>query len=240
MALPGNRTKKDIRLFVIIAALLTIIGLVFIYSSSSVFALEKFGSDYFFLRKQAFFLLPSIAGFFFFALYPLEKLRKMVPYLFLAALLLTALTFVPMLGVRAHGSNRWLSLGFMSFQPSELLKFFIIMFMGYFLDLKKYQLSSFWKMYVPFLAVLGVTFGLLLKQPDFGSVVTIFSTALILFFVAECNLFYLAATAVAALPLIVYLVATKSYRLNRILIFLNPWADPQGQGFQIIQSLMLS
>ena len=92
--------------------------------------------------------------------------------------------------------------------------------------------------YIPFLGILGVSFVVLLKQPDFGSVVTIFSTALMLFFVAECKMLYLMVTALSACPLIIYLVLAKSYRLNRILIFLNPWADPQGRGFQIIQSLI--
>jgi cell division protein FtsW len=149
-----------------------------------------------------------------------------------------ALTLVPGLGVKMHGANRWLNLGVISIQPSELLKIFLIMYMGYFLEKKQHRIKSFLYTYLPFLLVLGVSFALLLRQPDFGSVITLFSTALVLFFVAECNMRYLLTTALLACPAIVFLILSKSYRLSRILIFLNPWADPQGKGFQIIQSLI--
>ena len=92
--------------------------------------------------------------------------------------------------------------------------------------------------YLPFLMILGITFLILLKQPDFGAVITIFVTALILFFVAEFRGMHLVMTLVVAVPAIIFLVLTKAYRLKRILIFLNPWSDPQGRGFQIIQSLI--
>lgn len=238
MALPIDRLRSDLRTFLSVVVALTLVGLIFIYSSSSIFALEKFGSAHYFLKKQLFFLIPSIMGFFLFASVPLERLKKLTPILFLGALALTCLTFVPHLGLKFHGSNRWLSVAGFGFQPSELLKLFLFMYIGYFLEKKQNRIKSFVYTYLPFLFILGITFIVLLKQPDFGSVVTIFSTAFILFFVAECKMSYLVVTALCACPAIVYLVLTKSYRLNRILIFLNPWSDPQGRGFQIIQSLI--
>ncbi len=238
MALPIDRLRSDLKNFVSVAGVLTIIGLVFIYSSSSIFALEKFGSAHYFFKKQFIFLIPSCIGFLIFALVPLERLKRATPLLFLAALMLTCLTFVPALGLKCHGSNRWLSVGGFGFQPSELLKLFLFMYLGYFLEKRQGRLKSFVHTYLPFLLVLGISFVILLKQPDFGSVVTIFSTSLVLFFVAECKMSYLLVTALCACPAVVYLVLAKSYRLNRILIFLNPWADPQGRGFQIIQSLI--
>lgn len=238
MSLPLNRLRSDVRFFLGIVITLTLVGLVFIYSASSIFALEKYGSAHFFLKKQAFFLLPSLAGFFFFALVPLSLWRKFAPLLFLFSLGLTALTFVPGLALRCHGSNRWLVVAGFGFQPSELLKLFFFMYLGFFLEKKQNKIKSLFYTYIPFLIILGVTFVILLRQPDFGSVITIFSTALMLFFIAECKMFYLVVTGLCACPLIVYLVLTKSYRLNRVLIFLNPWADPQGRGFQIIQSLI--
>jgi len=238
MALPLNRLRSDLRLFLLVVVALNIIGLIFIYSASSIFAVEKFGSAHFFLKKQLFFLIPSLIGFFVFAAFPLDRLKRATPWLFLFALGLTCLTFVPSLGLRMHGSNRWLSVGGIGFQPSELLKLFLFLYMGYFLEKKKHYLKSFVYTYLPFLGILGISFIVLLKQPDFGSVVSIFATSLILFFVAECRMSYLFITALCACPLVVYLVLAKSYRLNRILIFLNPWSDPQGRGFQIIQSLI--
>lgn len=238
MALPLNRLHSDVRFFLALSVTLTLLGLIFIYSSSSIFALEKYGSAHFFLKKQLLMVIPSIVGFLAFALTPLPLLRRSAPWLFLGSLALTMLTFVPALGLKVHGSNRWLCLAGFSFQPSELLKLFLFMYMGYFLEKKQNRIKSLVYTYIPFLIVLSITFGVLLKQPDFGSVITIFATSLMLFFVAECRMLYLVITALCALPAIVYLIFAKSYRLNRILIFLNPWADPQGRGFQIIQSLI--
>lgn len=238
MALPESRLQNDVKMLVGIAAVLTIVGIIFVYSSSSVLALEKYGNDCFFLKKQVAYLGIAILGFFAFALIPLNLLKKYAPVLFGASLIATALTMAPFFGIRVNGANRWLNLIFFSLQPSEFLKASLIMYMGYFLDKKRHRLKSFLYTYLPFLLVLGITFGLLLKQPDFGSVVTLFSTALVLFFVAECNMQYLLITMLCACPAIIYLVLSKSYRLSRILIFLNPWADPHGKGFQIIQSLI--
>lgn len=238
MAIPTDRLRRQTLSFVSIAGLLTIIGLVFIYSSSSILALEKLGSAHYFLRKQLFFVLPSIIGFFAFALTPIPIIKKYAQWAFFASLGLTALTFVPYLGLKVHGSNRWLSVCGIGFQPSEFLKLTFLFYVAYLLDKKQHRIKSFLYTYVPMLIVMGITFGILLKQPDFGSVITLFSTSIILLFVAECRMSYLVITALCACPAIIYLVMTKSYRLNRILIFLNPWADPQGKGFQIIQSLI--
>jgi len=145
---------------------------------------------------------------------------------------------LPKFGTRIHGSNRWLNLFGLSIQPSEALKLFLFIYFGYFLEKKQKHIKSFFQSYLPFLTILGLTFAVLLKQPDFGSVMTILITSLTLFFIAEFNMMYLLGTVALALPAAIFLVFTKSYRLNRILIFLNPWSDPQGKGFQIIQSLI--
>jgi cell division protein FtsW len=238
MALPLNRLRSDVRLFVATVVTLTIVGVIFIYSSSSIFALEKYGSAHYFLKKQLIYLIPSIGAFFLFALVPLAWWRKHAPWLFLGSLALTALTLLPMMGVKFHGSNRWLSFFGFSFQPSEVLKLFLFMYMGFFLERKHDKIKSFLHTYLPLLVIFGAAFAILLKQPDFGSVMTIMVTALMLFFVAEFRMIYLVVTALAACPFVIYLIMSKSYRLKRILIFLNPWADPQGSGFQIIQSLI--
>ena len=238
MALPIDKLRTSVKTFVFIVLLLTLCGIIFVYSSSCIYALEKFGSDIYFLKRQLFYLIPSLAGFLLFAALPRERWQQYAPWLFLTSLALTAATQIPGLGSTVHGASRWLKMGPFGFQPSEVLKLFLIMYMGYFLDKKQNRIKSFLYTYLPFLVVLGVTSLVLLKQPDFGSVVTLFSTALVLFFVAECNLTYLVITALLACPAIIYLVLSQSYRLSRILIFLNPWSDPQGKGFQIIQSLI--
>ena len=234
----SNTLKRDARAVLGIAFFLTLIGLVFIYSSSSVFALEKFGSSYFFLKKQALYLIPAFMCFLSFVLIPISVWKKFAPLCFLIALGLTALTFIPAFGLKIHGSYRWIKIAGFGLQPSELLKLFLIIYMGAFLDSKKERITSFVHGYLPFLIILGATFLVLLKQPDFGSVVTVMITSFVLLFVAELKTIHLLLTIAAAIPLGVLLVLRKAYRLNRILIFLNPWADAQGRGFQIIQSLI--
>ena len=236
MAIVEKKLKYDLQFFFLIVLCLTTLGLIFIYSSSSVYALEKFGSSDFFLKKQFLFLAPALVGFLFFAIIPIHILKRYAPFLFIGSLCLTALTLFPFIGTKLHGSSRWIYGA--SFQPSELLKFFLIIYIGFFLEKKQKRIRSFWHGYLPFLLILAATFFVLLKQPDFGSVVTIFVTAFVLLFVAEFKLWYLVITVLAALPAAVFLIFSKSYRLNRILIFLNPWQDPRGRGFQIIQSLI--
>jgi cell division protein FtsW len=233
-----NSLRRDTRILVGISFILTMLGLLFIYSSSSVYAFEKFGSAHYFLKKQAFYLMPALCGFFAFALIPVRFFKRYAPYLFLFSLFLTALTSLPLLGLKVHGSNRWLQFYGMSMQPSEFLKLFLVIYIGFFIERKREYVKSFAHSYVPFLIVLSVTFLILLHQPDFGSIVTILLTALILLFVADFKMIHLLVTLMSAIPIGIALILSRTYRLNRILIFLNPWADPKGRGFQIIQSLI--
>jgi cell division protein FtsW len=238
MGVARTTLKRDARWVLSISLLLTLFGLVFIYSSSSVYALEKLGSSDYFLKKQAFFLIPSFLGFLFFALVPISFWRKYAPIFFLLALAATVLTFIPPFGVKIHGSYRWLHFFGVSVQPSEILKLFLLIYMGFFLERKQRHITSFIHGYLPFLVVLSLSFFVLLKQPDFGSVVTLMVTALTLLFVAEFQWIHLLMTVLASVPACIYLIMKKAYRLNRILIFLNPWSDAKGRGFQIIQSLI--
>ncbi|KKP24710.1 MAG: Lipid II flippase FtsW [candidate division TM6 bacterium GW2011_GWF2_28_16] len=233
-----DEIKKDLKYFFLVVLALTLIGFIFIYSSSSVYALEKFGSSFYFIKKQILYLIPAILSFIVFAILPENFLKKIVFFLFFISLFLTALTLSPDMGLKMHGSSRWLNIAGFSFQPSEFLKLFLFLYIGFFLEKKRKKVKSFLHSYLPFLIILGITFIVLLKQPDFGSVATIFATALVIFFVANFSLIHLGVTFLISLPVIVYLIYSKAYRLNRILIFLNPWSDPQGSGFQIIQSLI--
>ena len=230
--------RRDSRIFLGIALFLSLLGLVFIYSSSSVYALERFGSAHYFLKKQAFYFIPALIGFLFFALIPIKFFKRYAPYLFIFSLILTALTFSRRFGFKVHGSYRWLKIWGVSVQPSEFLKLFLVIYIGFFIERKREYVKSFIHSYVPFLVILGATFFLLIRQPDFGSIVTILMTALILLFVADFKPMHLLVTMASAIPISIALIFSKTYRLNRILIFLNPWSDPKGRGFQIIQSLI--
>ncbi len=230
--------NRDVRILLSVSLLLTVIGLVFIYSSSSVYALEKCGAAHYYLKKQAFFLLPCLAGFFFFASVPLSWWRRAAPLLFFFSVFLISLTIMSSWVVRIHGSARWLSIAGFGFQPGEVLKLFLFMYLGYLFDKKHTYLHSLFYTYTSFLCVLCGVAILLLKQPDFGSVVSIFLTSFLVFFVIELKLIHLTWTLFGVIPIAAFLVYLKPYRLRRLAIFLDPWADPKGKGFQIIQSLL--
>lgn len=229
--------QSDLHIFLgIIAALITM-GLVFIYSASSVYALEKLGSAHYFVKKQLIGLLIGFCGMLFFRILPLSLIKKASPFLYIGSLLLTIGTLVSPLAVKIHGSSRWIALGSFSLQPSELLKIFFIMYLSYFLS-KKNRLSSFFHGYLPFIIVTGLACILLLKQPDFGMAITIALTAFFMFFIVHFSLQQFIGTCALTIPLFIGLIYWYPYRLRRIMTFLNPWSDPQGAGFQIIQSLI--
>ena len=218
--------------------MLTIIGLVFIYSSSPVYALEKCGSAHYYVKKQLLGIILGLIAMGVALLLPLPFIKKVAPLFFLAAVVLTALTFVPGIGATINGSRRWLMLGGFVFQPSELLKIATLIYLAAFIDKKEYHLASLTHGYMPFLCIIGLATAVILPQPDFGQAVTLALTGFIIFFVANGNLKHLLYTALPGVLGAMLLIFFKPYRFRRILIFLNPWSDPQGAGFQIIQSLI--
>ncbi|MDR3646607.1 MAG: putative lipid II flippase FtsW [Candidatus Babeliales bacterium] len=236
----SNRSELifNLRIFLAIVLALLITGFVFIYSASSVFALEKFGFASYFVKKQIFGALLGIVFVLITIKLPLNFIKKLSPLFFYGSLFLTALTLIPGLGQKIHGSSRWLSLAGFSFQPSELLKVSLILYVAYLLEKKIYQRASFAHSYLPLVFILVITCGILLKQPDFGLSVALAFTTFILLFIAQFKAIYLVSTILLSLPVLISLVLFKSYRLKRILTFLDPWQDSQGAGFQIIQSLI--
>lgn len=230
--------RTSTKLLIGVALLLTILGLLFIYSSSSVYALEKHSSSFYFLKKQTIFFSISCISFVVCALIPLNVWYEITPFLFGACFALTMLATFSPFSMHIHGSSRWLSFAGYGIQPSEFLKFSLLMYIGYFLKRNQRLSQSLIKSYLPLACLLGISSFLLLKQPDFGSIVTILSTSLIIFFVAEFNLRHLIIGSLAAIPLGVVLIYNKAYRLHRITVFLDPWSDRLGKGFQIVQSLI--
>jgi cell division protein FtsW len=225
--------------FVIIASTLTLIafGTVMIYSSSYIIATQKFGDGYYFLKKQVFFLILGLTTMICLAKLPYTHLRK-VAYAGLAvsAILLIAL-FIPGLGAKVGGARRWLRLGVLSFQVSEFVKVCLVIFLAHFLAKKADRVKE-WRIFLPPLLIVGALAGLVLKQPDFGTAVLMMGLMLFLLYLAGCRLLHLSILGAAFIPVAVFLVWQKSYRLARWKTFLDPWQDPQKSGFQIIQSFL--
>jgi cell division protein FtsW len=230
--------ENQIKVFIVITITLLIIGLIFIYSSSSVFALEQQGSAYYFLKKQIVGLALGTIGALFCYCIPVKVLKQCTPLFFWGSWLLTLGTLIPGISRTIHGSSRWLSLGGFSFQPSDLLKITLILFVARFIEKKAHLPFTFKTYLLPCLILIGTTSIVLLRQPDFGLTVTLATTSMLMLFIAGLPLLYVGIALGTALPTLALLIFAFPYRLKRILVFLDPWKDPKGAGFQIIQSLI--
>ena len=165
-----------------------------------------------------------------------SKIRKYSRAMIIVSILLLVAVFLPGIGKEAGGARRWISLGSFSFQPSEFVKFTLIIYLADFLSRRQNVIKTFYRGFLPALVVSGFIGGLILLQPDFGTASLLVLVCFILFFVAGVNLKYIFSVLLLSVPLVYLLVFRVPYRLRRILAYLDPWKDPKGAGWQIIQS----
>lgn len=218
--------------------LLVGMGIVMVYSASSALALKKFGSDYFFLKKQAMFSLIGIVVLVAFSYIPFRLYRVLVyPALAAAIVMLVAVAFTG-LGVTAGGSARWLQIGPVRFQPSELARLALVIYMAYSMSKKEDLLRDFYVGFLPHILVLGLFMALLLVQPDFGSIVIFAALTWIMLFVGGCRITHLLSVVVVLAPLGWLFMNQAEYRVRRLMSFLDPWQYPADEGYQIVHSLM--
>ncbi len=230
--------KKRIDIPLLIAVIcLTLFGLVMIYSASSVWSEYKFHDAFHYVKQQALFLLVG-----FFLLRIMMKMDYQLLYqkanviLFLCFLLLV-LVLIPGIGSVRNGSRSWFGIGSFGIQPSEFAKLGLIIFTSKYLSLSNQFLKSYRKGVFPILGIAIFFFGLIMLQPDLGTGVVLMMSIVALLFVAGVKMkFFYGAGLIGVLGVIV-LILIAPYRMDRITSFLNPWKDPLGTGFQMIQSL---
>ena len=222
-------------LLITVLALLSL-GLVMIFSASSTLALQDYNDSFHFLKRQLFAALLGLVVLLAAKSFPYQHYRPLVYPLLGLAVLLLILLHIPGVGRTVGGATRWLNLGSMSFQPSELAKLALVFYLAYSLEKKGEQVRSLTKGYLPHL-IIGVGLAaLILPQPDLGMAVIICAITGVMLFIGGANLFHLLLTLLAATPLLAYTIAFKKYRLERVLVFMDPWQDPLNRGFQIIHS----
>jgi cell division protein FtsW len=229
--------RPDI-LILVIALILVTIGTAMIYSSSSILAMERFKDAQFFLKKQIFFVVIGMGLMVLLTKLDYHYLKKLAyPGIILSTILLL-LIFIPPLGIRAGGARRWLNLGFFSFQVTELVKICIVLFLAHFLTRKVNYLKSFSRgILIPLLVTILIIV-LIALQPDFGATIMIAMILMLMLFLAGCRIRHLAGLTALLIPAAVWMIMFRSYRIDRLKVFLNPWNDPGNKGFQIIQSLL--
>jgi cell division protein FtsW len=140
--------------------------------------------------------------------------------------------------VKINGARRWYRFGLLSFQPSELFKVALCLYMADFFEREQARIKTFFKGFLQPVAIMGLAFALILAQPDFGTALLIAAMTFAMLYIAGIRMIHVLPGALASAPLVVYLVLKVPERIERILAFLNPWQDPQGAGYQVIQSLM--
>jgi cell division protein FtsW len=232
-----RKLTPDLWLFAVALVLLST-GVVMIYSASAIVAADRFRDPYYFLKRQVFWAALGCGALWLALRTDYRRLEKMVLPLLALAVVLLVLVLIPGLGVSVNGSRRWLRFGPMSFQPAELAKLALVVYLAAFLAKKRDALHDVWQGIVPPLAVGAVLAGLVLLQPDLGNCVTLLVLTLGLLFLGGAPIRYLLILAMAALPLAALAVWMKPYRVRRMFAFLDPSQDPRGSGFQIIQSFL--
>lgn len=231
--------SRDARAVTFIMFSLIAVGLVMTYSASAIYSDQIYGSATYFFRRQLFYLL---LGSIFFGLaisIDPSDLQDRSRRLVLVAIFFLVMVFFPVIGHSAGGARRWIGLGLFNFQPVEFTKLAVCIFMSDYLSRKLKPIAEgSVSALLPPLVILGVILILLISQPDLGSCIFLLLISGILFFLAGIKLRYVAIALVPVILGLVVLIIKAPYRINRVVAFLNPWGDPAGTGFQIIQSFI--
>jgi cell division protein FtsW len=220
---------------------LCLVGAIMVFSASAVMARDTYGNGSHFLLRQLLWLAIGLGGMM--AVMNLDYRRLRRPEVIFTALFVVLVMLVGALFLdKSHATHRWIRLGPASLQPSELAKLAVIFYLAWFLEMRRRQ-DAFgmndWKRTIfPALGPVLILVGLVIIEPDLGTAVEIFIIAVAMLYVAGLDAKYIVGAGLAAIPIVYLLIVRVAYRYERVVAFLNPTADPQGRGFQLLQSLI--
>lgn len=229
--------RTDFALLGLTLLLLTI-GLAMLYSTSAVLAQLRHHDSLYFLKRQLLWAGFGLLGLWVMRCIPYSTQRRLAAPALLVTLVALVLVLVPIFGKEVGGARRWLTLGSLSIQPSEFAKYTLLLYVARSLALNRERLDSFAHTYVPNMLVLGVTALLVFKEPDLGTAVVLAATASLQLLIAGVPWRYLTCTALAGLPGLYWALTHVRFRMGRLMVFLNPWEDRQGGGYQAVQALL--
>lgn len=225
------------RLLKIIVMALAIFGAIMIYSASSIWAEYKFGNEYKFLISQSIFLVIGFIGMNILSKIDYKIYDKHANLILAVCFILLVLVLIPGIGSVRNGSRSWFGIGGLGIQPSEIAKLGLIIFTAKYLSKNEHDMRSIKQGIMPILFIILLFFGLIMLEPDFGTGMVITLTLIVMIFISESKISFFVGCGILGLLGIVGLILVAPYRMARIVSFLNPWTDPLGSGFQIIQSL---
>jgi cell division protein FtsW len=218
--------------------LLVGIGVAMIYSASCEIALKQFGNEYYFFKKQLIFAGLGVMAMLMLRFIPYKIYRPLTYLFFITAVILLSVLLINGVGHAAGGATRWIRLKWVSFQPTEFAKLALIIFMAYSLTKKQDRIEELNIGFLPHVLILCLLSGLIIMQPDFGSIAIMWMLAWVVMFAGRVRVLHLTLAFLAMVPVATYLIVSSEYRLKRFLIFLDPWRYPLDEGYQIIHSLM--
>jgi len=212
--------------------ILTLLGLIFVFEASSVKGFSEFADSFHFFKLQAVWTALSLGAMLFFAYFDYHKLYYLSFPLMMATIILLILVLVPGIGTVSGGARRWIDLGVINFQPTEIAKFSVIIYLSSWFTHKER------KRFFSFIALLGLLVSLIILQPDMGTALIVFSLSIIIYFLAGIQLSYLVAFIPLSFLGFIFLIKVSPYRFKRITAFLEPANDPLGVGYHINQILI--
>ncbi len=228
--------KIDKTIFYIVISLL-LIGIISVYSSSYYISIRLAGSPYYFTLKQIIWAIISFFVFLFFIRFDYKTLKKYVKPLVFVTIIFLLMVFVPGIGRESGGARRWIDLRFSLFNPSELAKITVIIYLSFILTKKQSKLVDFTFGLLPPLLLVSAIFFVILMQSGFSTAALLLFVAFILFFVGGASIKHIISIIIISLPVLITFISKVSYRKARVLSFINPWEDASGRGYHIIQSL---
>jgi len=227
------------KILVIDVLLLTVFGLVMISSASVVVSYNRYGNNYYYLIHQFLYgFLPGLVLMIIASRTDYRKFKNQAPLFLVATIFLLLLPFVPGIGTDIRDTRSWIVIAGMSFQPAELAKLTLIVYLAAWLEERKKKLNDFSQGFVPFLMILALAAIPLIKQPDIGTLVAISAISFVMYFVAGAGISYILILMGGGILAVMTLIKIAPYRMNRLTTFLHPELDPQGIGYQINQSLL--
>ncbi len=230
--------KKNIDLILFLAVIiLAAFGVIMVYSASSVWAEYKFNDQFKFFKAQGIFYIIGIIAMLIISKIDYNLYKKHANLIILVCFILLVLVLIPGIGTVRNGSRSWFGIGGFGIQPSEFAKIGLIIFVAKYLANNKKEIRNITKGVFPILGVILVFFALIMLEPDFGTGMVIVLSLITILFISGVKLSFFIKIGCLGLLGITALIIVAPYRMARIVSFLNPWSDPLGSGFQIIQSL---
>lgn len=237
MSLRSERGQKPDYVLILTLLALTVIGILMVYSASVVSSYSITKNPNFYFQRQVFSVILGVGAFIIATKIHYTFWKKVAPFAFVLGLLLSALVFIPGLGMNHGGANRWIDIGPLNLQPSEFLKIGVILYLAAFFERAQKSVGHL-KTFIPFAVILTVLAVMLMAQPDLGTFLVVALVSIIIFFIAGANPFHLLTLGAAGVIGIVTLIKAAPYRMARLLVFLNPGADKSGAGYQINQAMI--